>query len=442
VRDRGEQIQQTLVFLYHEAEPRRLGDGENSHQMILPPCVPSAREGRITVDDGKCRLSMRLLFTCFPGYGHASPMVPLARAARRAGHEVLFSSGPDICPWIQSLGFDVAPSGLSAQETHDRYSARFPHSAALPPPERMRLVIPNMFVDIAARARAADLLVLVQDWRPDLIIHEGSELGAPLAAALTSTRHVTHALSLLPLPANWMALQAQAVDALYAEHGIDAGAAVAKDTLYLDIVPPSWHPNGDAFYARVQPLRSEPVDPAPGEALPDRIQALLGEDIVYVSLGTVFNATPGLFEAVLTAVRDLPMHVVITVGPGIDTARFGTMPDHIHLEEFIPQALLLPHCIAMISHAGSGTTAGGLFHAVPQVLLPQGADQLGIAALCAHSGVAMVVSPESAGSDAIQSALHEVLSQPDYRERARSFQAEVMAMPCADDVLARLAREA
>lgn len=138
-----------------------------------------------------------------------------------------------------------------------------------------------------------------------------------------------------------MALLASAVDVLYAEQGIDAGAAVALDTLYHDIVPPSWRPNSDAFYTRVQPLRPEPVDPAPGQGLPERIRSLLGEDIVYVSLGTVFNATSGPFEAILTAVRDIPMHVVVTVGPGVEAARFGPLPDHVHLEQFIPQATLL-----------------------------------------------------------------------------------------------------
>jgi UDP:flavonoid glycosyltransferase YjiC (YdhE family) len=122
---------------------------------------------------------VRLLFTSFPGYGHASPMVPLARAAWRAGHDVLFSTGPDLCPWIESLGFATAPSGLSAQETAARYRARSPHSDSLPSEERMRLVLPKMFVDIAARARAADLHPLVQEWKPDLIVHEVTDRPVP-----------------------------------------------------------------------------------------------------------------------------------------------------------------------------------------------------------------------------------------------------------------------
>ena len=51
---------------------------------------------------------MRILFTCYPGFGHLHPMRPLARAsARRAGHEVAFATGPDLAPRAQSYGFDA-----------------------------------------------------------------------------------------------------------------------------------------------------------------------------------------------------------------------------------------------------------------------------------------------------------------------------------------------
>lgn len=162
---------------------------------------------------------------------------------------------------------------------------------------------------------------------------------------------------------------------------------------------------------------------------------------MYVSLGTVFNTTPGHFETVLLAVRDLPMHVVVTLGPGADVTRFGPQPDHVHLEQFIPQTLLLPHCMAMISHAGSGTTAGGLFYGIPQVLLPRGADQLGIAALCARSGAALVVQPHEVSSEAIRSALDRILTDPKYREGAGRLQAEIMAMPSVDDAMVCLKGE-
>lgn len=46
---------------------------------------------------------MRILFGSWPAYGHLLPMVPLIRAAQRAGHDVLVSSGSDMAGLIGQL---------------------------------------------------------------------------------------------------------------------------------------------------------------------------------------------------------------------------------------------------------------------------------------------------------------------------------------------------
>src|SRR5688572_23939458 len=100
---------------------------------------------------------MRLLFTCYPGIGHLHPMLPLARAATRAGHEVVFATGPDVAVRAEAQGFTAWPAGLASNEIVARYLARFPDSNALAPDERLRQVVPRMFIDIAARAMLGDL---------------------------------------------------------------------------------------------------------------------------------------------------------------------------------------------------------------------------------------------------------------------------------------------
>jgi UDP:flavonoid glycosyltransferase YjiC (YdhE family) len=46
---------------------------------------------------------MRVLVGCWPAYGHLLPMLPLVRAARRAGHDVVVSSGADLAPVLGGL---------------------------------------------------------------------------------------------------------------------------------------------------------------------------------------------------------------------------------------------------------------------------------------------------------------------------------------------------
>ena len=76
---------------------------------------------------------MRVLFTCHPGHGHFFPLIPLARAYQRAGHDVLLATGPNICPVVERLGMDTVPIGLSAEEIMVRYRAAAPETATMSP---------------------------------------------------------------------------------------------------------------------------------------------------------------------------------------------------------------------------------------------------------------------------------------------------------------------
>lgn len=107
----------------------------------------------------------------------------------------------------------------------------------------------------------------------------------------------------------------------------------------------------------------------PGEELPDAMRHLPYEKTVYLTLGTAFNV-PQLLAQAIDAVRDLPQNVIVTTGPGIDPASFGPLPAHIAIAPFVPQALIMKHCVAVVSHTGSGTMLGALAEGLPQVCLP------------------------------------------------------------------------
>ena len=135
---------------------------------------------------------MRLLFTAFPGYGHVHPMLPLARAALRAGRQVRFATGPDLVERLRSYGFDAVAVGLSAEEINARYNAAYSDTDDLPPHERLPKVVPRLFVDIGARASLPDVTALVDEWRPDLIVSEQSESSGPILATARGIRGVIH----------------------------------------------------------------------------------------------------------------------------------------------------------------------------------------------------------------------------------------------------------
>lgn len=159
---------------------------------------------------------------------------------------------------------------------------------------------------------------------------------------------------------------------------------------------------------------------------------------VYVTLGTVVNKLPGVFEAVLEGLAGIEVNAIVTVGPDVDPERLGPQPAHVLVARYIPQALVLPRCRAIVAHAGAGTMLGALAHGVPQVLLPHGAEQHLNAEACRRAGAALVIAPERVGAEAVRAALERVLGEPSFADAARRLRGEIAAMPSAGEALAAL----
>jgi calicheamicin 3'-O-methyl-rhamnosyltransferase len=108
------------------------------------------------------------------------------------------------------------------------------------------------------------------------------------------------------------------------------------------------------------------------------------------------------------------------------------------VERYIPQALVLPRCDALVAHAGAGTMLGALAAGVPQLLLPHGAEQHLNAEACRRAGAALVVAPEELTAGVVRAGLERVLEEPAFAAAAARLRDEIAAMPPADEALAAL----
>jgi MGT family glycosyltransferase len=152
-----------------------------------------------------------------------------------------------------------------------------------------------------------------------------------------------------------------------------------------------------------------------------------------VTFGTVFSNNAAL-SAVIEAAYELSVRAVVTVGPDGDAAALGPQPPNVHVARYIPQDQLLPHCSAVVSHAGSGTFLAALAAGLPQVCLPQAADQFLNAAACHRSGAGLSVEPGEATPEHVTAALSRVLSDAAFRTAAERLSREIAAMPSPHDV--------
>jgi len=182
--------------------------------------------------------------------------------------------------------------------------------------------------------------------------------------------------------------------------------------------------------ATAHTLRLLTRDPAPNEPAQPWITRLHSSPVVYFTLGTVYNMESGdLFQRVLAGLRDLPIDLVVTVGPDIDPHGFGPQPANVHVERSVPQAELLPHCHLVVSHGGSGSVLGALAHGLPMVLIPMGADQPLNAARCETLGLARVLDAVAATPRMVREAVSRVLEDPAYRQAAERMRDEIAALP-------------
>jgi MGT family glycosyltransferase len=150
-----------------------------------------------------------------------------------------------------------------------------------------------------------------------------------------------------------------------------------------------------------------------------------------------------LFARVLAGLGELRVDVVVTVGRDLDPAELGPLPGNVQVERYVPQAELLPRCLAVVSHGGSSSVLGALAHGLPSVLLPLGADQPQNAARCEELGVARVLDAVTATPEAVREAVSAVLSDPAYRSAAELLRDELGALPGPEQavtLLERLAR--
>jgi UDP:flavonoid glycosyltransferase YjiC (YdhE family) len=378
---------------------------------------------------------MRVLVSTWPAHGHLLPLLPLIRAAQRAGHDVVVASGAEGVAEARRRGLTTWDIGPSRAEADAAFRERVPDLGAVPPERRMATVISGMF-GAAAFTRAANLVPRAEEWKPDLVVHPITELAGAVAAARTGARHVVHGLGPLPAEA-WDWFGARLGD-LSGEWEVPDLPAAILDVPYLDNCPPGLQADAVRAFRNRRPLRPTSGEVLPGEHLPWDVDELPHERSLHLTLGTLFYGATDVFRTALAGLRELPVNVLVTAGPGSDPGRFGPQPSNVFITDFAPHALLLPHCAGLVTQGGASTIVAALCHGLPHLILPQGADQFANSATAVAAGVALVVPPAELTPEAVVAAATRLLEDPALTRQARTIRSGIDAMPDADQVLATL----
>lgn len=389
---------------------------------------------------------VKVLFTMSPGYGHMLPVVSAAWALRAAGHEVLLAVSGRTPAEVPAL----ANSGLQVVEVASVEQVEAGFGALQNQPQFEGKSRAEMMAAVRARTKAAaeeggdpnnfaamlfgplsDITVdatvrLAEWWRPDLVVNTPLQGAGPLVAAKLGVPAVEHAFGLSSGKDMALAL-AGALAPAYERHGV---AGFPDRYELLNVAPPSMA-RGDVGW----PMRYVPYNG--GAVLPDWLLAKPERPRIVVTMGTVLPSWGGLgpLQWVADVAGDVDAEFVLALGDA-DLSTLPDMPSNVRPIGWMPLNALLTDAAAIVHHAGSGSTMTSIAAGVPQLAVPQGADQYVNARAISKRGVGIEVDTDL--NPVTADDIRRVLSDETLHAAVAEVKAEVDAMPAPADLVSRL----
>ena len=208
----------------------------------------------------------------------------------------------------------------------------------------------------------------------------------------------------------------------------------------LNIVYTSRHfqPCAESFDDRFQfigpsvDLRSEPAS-APSDETAET-------DVIYVSLGTLFNADPAFYRTCFDAFGGHGARVIMSIGTAIAEASLGPPPANVVVKPWVSQLDVLRRTSVFVSHGGMNSVSESLHHGVPLVLVPQMGEQEIVARRVEDLGAGLCITKTEVTADVLRQSVRRVQSDERFRIQAalagKSFAAAGGAARGADAILA------
>jgi N-glycosyltransferase len=335
-----------------------------------------------------------------------------------------FGSDPD---FARTVGF--SPDGKDLPELGELARTAGPGA-----------VVGRIFAGLTAERAAQDMLNVMPDFRPDLVIRECTEfggylvaekLGVPCVTLDGAPLQVTRDPGMLP----WLNESRAAVGL----PPVDDTSSLARD-IWVSWSPEDWYPAGmrSAAHRHYRGPQEAPqrLDPAIARLPDDR-------PFVLATLGThsnqMLSPETSPLRRIIEALGSLPCTAVVALGRDTDPATWtGPRPGNVHLASFVQQPLLLQACDLFVTHAGFGGVLDALRAGAPMVALPLFAEQPANAQRLTELGLGLTTDPYEADAATIAGACQQVLGDPSYRYTGRGFQRRILELPGMDQLVADL----
>ncbi|MBE5883939.1 MAG: glucosyltransferase [Lachnospiraceae bacterium] len=140
------------------------------------------------------------------------------------------------------------------------------------------------------------------------------------------------------------------------------------------------------------------------------------DKLIYISMGTVNNDMMALYKRCLSALADRDYQVIMSVGNLVSIEEFGVLPENISVFTHVDQIAVLQQADVFVSHCGMNSVSESLYFGVPLIMLPQTAEEDGVAERVYQLGAGIKLDKSDASS--ILGAINKIFANDTYRQKA------------------------
>jgi len=367
----------------------------------------------------------KALFLSLPAAGHINPSLALVRELTARGDEVVYYATDAFAGKIER-----------ARARYRPYRNAFLHDMALPEhTHELSWLLMRTTAELLA-----EQLEEFRAERPDYVITDsvapwghwvGEILSVPVVTSVVTfafNRHVVaYAASRGVRPKSarlFVSKVRHMVNALrlrrevrrrYSASGPGImGVVMGSSALNIIYTSRHFQPCSETFDERFQFI---------GPSLGDRGEAsdlpwTHGKDVIYISLGTLFNADAFFYQKCFEAFRDADIQVILSVGSQVSIESLGPAPSNFIVRTHVPQLEVLRHATVFVTHGGMNSVCEGLGLGVPLVVVPQMSEQAIIGRRVEELGAGAYLAKEEVTAETLRNAVQTVLGNTRLRQRA------------------------
>ncbi|MBQ2932025.1 MAG: glucosyltransferase [Clostridia bacterium] len=366
----------------------------------------------------------KIVFFCIPAHGHTNPTLGVVRELVSRGHEVWYYSYNIMREKIESAGakFISCDDYDAEQKLSAKDSVRVGKDLAF---SAKVLVDTTLALDDKVCSQMEEL-------KPDCIVADSMalwgkaaslKLGIPFVSSTTTFAFNQHSAKVMKQGIGdlFKMLISMPKTAKQVKRLKDKGYPVKN---ILDIIGNDDNTHtivytSSGFQPCSETFSEKFAFVGPSIRNADGKTEKKGDKLIYISMGTVNNDMMPFYKACISAFGGTDYQVVMSVGSLVSVDDFGELPENVSVFSYVDQIAVLEQADAFVSHAGMNSVSESLYFEVPLVLLPQTAEQKGVAERVVELGAGIKL--DKLDGESVLSAVKQILNDGTYKKNAEKI---------------------